>query len=243
MRLSRFFLASPLATNTVFDLPKEVLHYMLTVLRLREGDRLRVFNGQGGEYDACLIDVGKKSARLRVSEWHTIERESPLSLTLVQAISRTDHMDYALQKAVELGVTCIVPIMTERSVRLDPITATKRTQHWQKILISACEQSGRNRLPLLRPVTSLTQYLTEPADGLAYVLSPTANQALPLHMATPPTAIRVLIGAEGGLSDTEIADAEQVGYKTVSLGTRILRTETATISILTIFQMLYGDLS
>ncbi|EIJ44209.1 RNA methyltransferase, RsmE family [Beggiatoa alba B18LD] len=243
MRLSRFYLPLSLSPLTRIDLPKEVLHYMLNVLRLREGDKLRVFNGEGGEYDACLVDVGKKNARLHVGEWHTIERESPLKLTLVQAISRTEHMDYALQKAVELGVNTIVPIMTERSVRLDPITANKRAQHWQKILISACEQSGRNRLPTLHAVTTLENYLSEPLNELAYILSPTAHYPLPLQLETPPTTLRIVIGAEGGFTTTEVNTAEQAGYKAISLGSRILRTETATITILAICQALYGDLA
>ncbi len=178
MRLSRLFIDQPLAVGQEIILPKESAHYLLNVLRLRAGASVILFNGQGGEYVARLIAATKKAAQLQLIEYKAIERESALQLTLVQAISRPDHMDYTLQKAVELGVQCIVPVTTERSPPLDKTKISKREQHWRKIIISACEQCGRNRLPQLYNVQPLSAWLVEPLQGSCMVLSPTGKSSL-----------------------------------------------------------------
>ncbi|HEC84392.1 MAG TPA: 16S rRNA (uracil(1498)-N(3))-methyltransferase, partial [Thioploca sp.] len=165
MRLSRLFVDSPLTVEQEIVLPQESTHYLLNVLRLRVGAPITVFNGQGGEYAARLIAAAKKAAQLQVIEYKAIERESALPLGLVQAISRPEHFNDTIQKAVELGVQRIVPVLTERSPPLDKSKISKREQQWRKIIISACEQCGRNRLPELYEVLPLSAWLAEPQQS------------------------------------------------------------------------------
>jgi len=238
----RLFINQPLVVEVEVVLSKESAHYLLNVLRLRVGTDIIVFNGGGGEYTARLVAATKKTALLQVIEFNAIERESPLPLTLVQAISRSDRMDYTIQKAVELGVHQIVPVITARSPPLDKSKISKREQHWQKIIISSCEQCGRNRLPVLEPILPLSAWLMKvDKEGRGVVLSPTGTiHFQSLEQSEGP--VTVLIGAEGGLSETEIEQARQAGYLEISLGSRILRTETAAVAVLAICQALWGDL-
>ncbi len=244
MRLSRLFVDMPLVVGEAIILPKESAHYLLNVLRLRVGREVILFNGKGGEYVARLIAATKKKAELQVDEYKNIERESPLPLILVQAISRPEHFNYTLQKSVELGVQRIVPVITERSPPLDQTKISKREQHWRKIIISACEQCGRNRLPQLEDVLPLNILLAKkPQQGI--VLSPLGEHCLCDALKRENTLsarVSVLIGAEGGLSEAEIQQAIQVGYLDIRLGPRILRTETAAVTVLAICQALAGDL-
>ena len=238
--MSRLYIDSPLAVEQELILPKESAHYLLNVLRLRLGAMLTLFNGQGGEYTTKLVAIAKKEARLQVQTYNPIDRESELHTSLVQAISRPEHMDYTIQKAVELGVHQIFPILTERSVPRSRIS--KREQHWRKIIISACEQSGRNRLPMLHPVQTLSACLAENRqESHCLVLSPNGKTTLPKTLKNEPKNLTVLIGAEGGLSEAELAEAKQAGYLEVSLGPRILRTETAAVTVLAVCQGLVGD--
>jgi 16S rRNA (uracil1498-N3)-methyltransferase len=284
MRLSRLFVDSPLSVEQELVLPQESTHYLLNVLRLRVGAPVTVFNGQGGEYAARLIAAAKKIAQLQVIEYKAIERESALPLSLVQAISRPEHFNYTIQKAVELGVQRIVPVLTERSPPLDKNKISKREQHWRKIIISACEQCGRNRLPELYEVLPLNAWLAEPQQRnsirnlfqngendrdlttlsspssgqinnsfindspftiqhsqLELVLSPTGKNRLP-EAVKPKSAVTVLTGAEGGLTETEIQQAIQAGYLDICFGPRILRTETAAVAVLAVCQAMWGDL-
>ncbi len=243
MRCSRLYIDSPLFVGEELVLPKESAHYLLNVLRLRLGAVVILFNGQGGEYLANLVAITKKSARLQVQDYNPVDRESNRQISLVQAISRPEHMDYTIQKAVELGVQGIVPIITERSAPLGKAKIHKREQHWRKIIISACEQSGRNRLPRLFQVQSLTAWLAEARQGICLVLSPTGKNTLPkvITNLNENQALTVLIGAEGGLSDSEIEQAKQAGYLDIRLGPRILRTETAAVTVLAICQGMVGD--
>lgn len=235
MRLSRLFIDSPLAVGQEIVLAKDSAHYLLNVLRQRVGTQVTLFNGEGGEYVADLIAAAKKNAHLQVTEYKDIERESALQLTLVQAISRPEHMDYTIQKAVELGVQRIVPVITERSV------TRIREQRWRKIIISACEQCGRNRLPQLDDVVMLNAWLSERRRSLCMVLSPTGKNSL--YEQSPLRGdLTILIGAEGGLSEAEIELAMQAGYLDIRLGPRILRTETAAVTVLAACQALWGDL-
>lgn len=246
MRLSRLFIDMPLAVGQEVVLPKESAHYhyLLNVLRRSKGTQVSLFNGQGGEYVASLIGAAKKNARLQVTEYRDIERESALQLTLVQAISRSDRMDYSVQKAVELGVQRIVPVISERSVPLDNKKISKREQHWRKIIISACEQCGRNRLPLLYNVRLLDAWLAEQTESLCMVLSPTGKNGLEdiLPRSQGGGDLIILSGAEGGLSEAEIEQAMLAGYLDICLGSRILRTETAAVTMLAVCQALWGDL-
>lgn len=246
MRLSRLFANEPLAVGQTICLAPDVSHYAAHVLRLRVNDIFTLFNGMGGEYRVKLTAIAKKTIEIQVDEFLKIERESPLQLTLVQAISRPEHMDFTLQKAVELGVQHIVPILTERSPPLDKNRLDKRTQHWQKIIISACEQCGRNRLPQLLSIQSLNQWLSQTAntEENRIVLSPQSH--LSVQQAIEKSAINqltILVGAEGGLTVNEMQQACLADYIEVNLGPRILRTETAAIAILALCQGLWGDFS
>lgn len=240
MRLTRLWVDAPLTTNSHLQLPTETTHYVTNVLRLRKGAPLIIFNGQGGEYQAVISELQKKTAILHIGEHSAVERESTLELTLVQAISRPEHMDYTVQKAVELGVSRIIPVISERSPPLDKEKMLKRWQHWQKIVISACEQCGRNRVPQLSLIQPLYQWLTQPIAEPSILLDPLASQTLP--SLEHPQRVTILIGAEGGLTEEEIGQAKHAGYVGVRLGSRILRTETAALAILAICQAQWGDL-
>ncbi len=240
MRLTRLWVDAPLMTDNQLQLPTETSHYVTHVLRLRIGAPLIIFNGQGGEYQAVITELQKKNVLLHIGEHVAVERESPLQLTLVQAVSRPEHMDYTIQKSVELGVSSIIPVISERSPPLDKEKMLKRWQHWQKIIISASEQCGRNRLPHLEQIQSFDQWLTQSSNTPGILLDPLATQALPTF--EHPQHLSVLIGAEGGLTEWEIMQAKQRGWTGVRLGSRILRTETAALAILAICQAQWGDL-
>jgi len=241
--MRRLYVDRPLAVEQELILAKKSAHYLLNVLRLRLSAEVTLFNGQGGEYLANLVAVNKKEARLQVNDYNPVDRESELHLSLVQAISRPEHMDHTIQKAVELGVQRIVPVITERNAPLAQSRINKREQHWRKIIISACEQSGRNRLPILSDVQTLNAWLAKTQENLCLVLSPNGNNTLAnaiTNLNDPPN-LTILIGAEGGLSEAEIEQTKQAGYLDVCLGPRILRTETAAVTVLAICQGLVGD--
>ena len=240
----RFFVDSPLTVGETIALPKEIMQHAIWVLRLRKGAIITLFNGQGGEYLAHLTDIVKKTAYCSIDSYENKGHESSLSLILVQALSKAEHFDLTIQKAVELGVHKIVPVMTERSTQLNTEKADKREQRWRKIIISACEQCGRNQLPELHPVISLAEWLEKSENGNRFVLSPTAKENLHtvFEKSEKMDAITLLVGAEGGLSDKEMEEITAVGYQAIRLGSRILRTETAAITVLSICQFLWGDL-
>jgi 16S rRNA (uracil1498-N3)-methyltransferase len=239
---TRLYCDLHLSPGAEIALPETAAHHAVTVLRLQVGDTLNLFNGEGGEYRACLVAVGKRETRVRLIEFDAAERESPLAITLALGISAGERMDYSLQKATELGVTAIVPLATERSVvKLTGERADKRLQHWRHVVIAACEQCGRNRVPAIAPVQTLAAYLTAGERGKRrLLLSPDA--AMPLKRVPPAAAVVLLIGAEGGLAPSEYQAAEASGFEPVSLGPRILRTETAPVAALAVLQALWGDL-
>jgi 16S rRNA (uracil1498-N3)-methyltransferase len=246
MRLSRLFVEMSLTVGQEISLPKESAHYLLNVLRLRVDTPVILFNGQGGEYIAFLTSATKKIAQLQITEHQAIERDSTLQLTLVQAISRPEHINYTIQKAVELGVKRIVPVISERSPPLDQTKINKREQHWRKIIISACEQCGRNCLPQLSETMLLTDWLQKKLSlGLNIVLSPDSNTSWKQIKVTPnemsKNGVTILIGAEGGLTEMETQLAIKAGYQDIRLGARILRTETAATAILAMCQAWWGD--
>ena len=242
MRCSRLFVESSLSVGQEITLPKDISHYLLNVLRTRINVSVTLFNGKGGEYTAKLIEITKKIAKLEVYEYNNISCESSLKLTLVTAISRPEHMDYTMQKAVELGVHEIVPVITERSPPLHKVD--KRKRHWFKIITSACEQSGRNSLPILHDVIPLITWLAKPQTGQRLVLSPNGERSLcvSLSMHDVQNPIIVLIGSEGGLTNIETKLAIEAGFLDINLGKRILRTETAATTVLSICQIWHGDL-
>ena len=246
MRIPRFYLPADYQPGLVVALNKEQSHYALTVLRLKNGHQLQVFDGQGQQAEAQLQVINRREAQVQLGE--QISRpgcESPLKTLLLQGISRGERMDYSLQKAVELGVTAIQPVFTERcEVRLDEEKAEKRRQQWQALVISACEQSGRCVVPEVKPIVTLDNWLTENPQQPGLVLDPYSSQTLNT-LAAPEfnQALAILIGPEGGLSEQEVAQAQAQGFQGIRLGPRILRTETAAPVILSLLQGRWGDLS
>jgi 16S rRNA (uracil1498-N3)-methyltransferase len=254
MRLNRIFCDGPLSTGSEVSLPAAGSYHIARVLRLREGAPLSVFDGHGSEFKAEIARVDGDQVTVRLGSQTPGTVESPLRITLTQGISRSERMDWTLQKATELGVAAIVPVLTARSVvRLDEKQAQKKQAHWRGIIIGACEQCGRNRLQEVLPPVTLRQHLSgprasssEPAAratgrGLRLVLSPTAPASL-AGLTSMPSKVELLIGPEGGLDDDELIAAQQAGFLPVRLGPRVLRTETAAVVALTVLQALWGDL-
>ena len=243
MRVTRVHADIALEPGSDCILPAATTRHVARVLRMRAGADLIVFNGSGYDYRCKLTNVEGREARVRVLERMTGLGESPLGLKLVQAVSRGERMDWTLQKAVELGVHEIAPVLSSRCVvRLDDRQVTNRMRHWEGVVASACEQSGRSMLPILRPPTELKAYLAQPASaGTRLVLSPSGPASL-AGLSTIGKHVELLVGPEGGLDEHEIAAAADTGFKTVRLGPRILRTETAGIAALAVIQALWGDL-
>jgi len=242
MRVSRVFVDAPLASGARVTLQGSAAAHLSRVLRLRVGDALTLFNGTGGEFAATIAGAGRDAVAVAVGEARAIERESPLTLTLAQGISRGERMDLVVQKATELGVTTLAPLLTERSVvRLDAAQAVRKSDHWRAIARAACEQSGRNRPPRLLPPATLAAFLRGEGSALKLLLSPTA--ALRLAEIPPPSGeVQVLIGPEGGLTGEEQERAQAAGFLGVRLGPRVLRTETAALTALALLQREFGDL-
>ena len=239
---TRLYCDLPLSPGAEIVLPESAARHAVTVLRLQVGDALSLFNGAGGEFRASLVAVNKREARARLTEFVASECESPVQLTLALGISAGERMDYSLQKATELGVSAIQPLATERSVvKLAGERADKRLAHWQHVVIAACEQCGRNRVPSVAPVQKLYAYLAsvERTQRLL-VLSPDAET--PLKQVAPAASAVLLVGAEGGLAPAEYQAAAASGFEPVRLGPRILRTETAPVAALAVLQALWGDL-
>jgi len=248
MRVTRVHVDVPLDTGMEIDLPEGAARHVARVLRLGAGDALRLFNGQGGEYDADIQAVRRDVVTLRIGLHHAVERESPLRIVLLQGIARGEKMDLILQKATELGAAGFVPVMMARStVRLDERTAVTRRQHWQAVVTSACEQSGRNTVPEVAAPVPLHPCL-RPAEGLRLLLSPGEEaQALSALLAAAPQGqplprIELLVGPEGGFDPEETAAALAAGFRACRLGPRVLRTETAGLAALAALQTLAGDL-
>jgi len=241
MRVTRVFVDEPLATGRELRLATAAAAHVSRVLRLGVGDELTLFDGSGSEYSAAIIESGGTTLRVRVGAQRSIDRESPLRITLVQGISRGERMDWVVQKATELGVAAIVPVTTERSVvKLDAKQAQKKSDHWRAIAISACEQCGRNRLPELAPPAAFERWLAEaPRDGTRVLLDSRANAGL--SSIGQSSAVTLLIGPEGGLAPQERETAAKSGFEPVRLGPRILRTETAAIAAISALQAILGD--
>jgi 16S rRNA (uracil1498-N3)-methyltransferase len=213
------------------------------VLRLRAGDSVTLFNGEGGEVDAQIQAVLKNSVTVRIGKWRPDDTEARLPVVLVQALSARERMDFTIQKAVELGVVAIHPVQTRRSVmRLEDDRAARRVEHWQGLVISACEQCGRNRIPNVHPVTDLPQWLgSHPGtpDSLRVVLSLSAEQSM--RMLPTPRAVTLLAGPEGGFDAQELEMLQGCAFTPVQLGPRVLRTETAALAALAAMHALWGD--
>jgi 16S rRNA (uracil1498-N3)-methyltransferase len=239
--MTRIHLAVALSEGLELSLPEPAFRHLVQVLRLRENEDFIAFDGRGGEYAATLIEVGKRQAAARIGAHDPVSRESPLDLRLAQCVSKGERMDYTLQKAVELGVTRITPLISERSVvRLDAERWDRKLEHWRGVIVAACEQSGRTCVPALDPALPLPQWLGAGIDGLGLVLDPAGDAGLArLHAPTGP--LTLLAGPEGGLSDAEIAAARRAGFAGLRLGPRVLRTETAAVALIAALQAAWGD--
>jgi 16S rRNA (uracil1498-N3)-methyltransferase len=241
MNQPRFYCREALSPGAHVDLPEPVARHAVRVLRLPPGAAVVLFDGRGGEYDARIERIERGRVVAALGAWRDVERESGLAVTLIQAVQAGEKMDYTVQKAVELGVSHIVPVDSRRSVtRLSGERAARRVAHWQGVAAAACEQCGRNQVPQLAPLEKLENWLARPANGtLRLILAPDAEQAL---VDLPPmNNVQMLIGAEGGLDPQEIVAAQQVGFTAVRMGPRILRTETAGLAALAAMQALWGD--
>jgi len=243
MRLTRVFVDSPLIPDADMRLPDAAANHVGRVLRLREGAVIVAFDGSGNDFRCEILAVKGDEVRVRVGPRSSGLPESPLRITQVQAVSRGERMDWTLQKATELGVHTIVPVLSSRSVvRLDEQQAEKKLRHWQAIVAGACEQCGRSLVPEIRPPQELARYLAASAkEGRRFVLSPTGPASL-AGLTSVGSRVELLIGPEGGLDDAELERATAAGYTPVRLGPRVLRTETAGIVALTVLQAMWGDL-
>ena len=244
MRINRVFVDQPLRTAAEVGLDADVSHHLSRVLRLKPGASLRVFDGTGAEFEATLVTATRRGARLAVEQAVANDSEPELRLTLAQGISRGERMDLVVQKATELGVARIVPLLTERSVvRLDAERGARRTAHWRRIVISACEQSGRCRLPDLEEPLAFEQWLDElPAAGARLSLQPGASRRVRDLEVPADGQATIVIGPEGGLSPRERELLDDEGFVHISLGPRILRTETAALAMVAMLQSHWGDL-
>lgn len=244
MRTIRIHVELPLAIGSELNLPAQAAEHVARVLRMTPGAPLTVFNGDGHDYDAVILAVGKREVSLRVEQCRGIDNESPLQLTLAQGVARGEKMDLIVQKATELGVARIVPLLTERSeVKLDAARAEKRGAHWRAVAASACEQSGRACLPEIAAAIPLRTWLDNLHENTALrlaLLPEGAQQARALNFS--PAGGLLVVGPEGGLGERDVAALLDAGFAGLRLGPRILRTETAGLAALAALQALHGDI-
>ncbi|HEY8353661.1 MAG TPA: 16S rRNA (uracil(1498)-N(3))-methyltransferase [Methylophilaceae bacterium] len=240
--MPRFHVPEKLSPGTLVSLPANAANHASRVLRMKVGDTAVLFNGDGNDYPCELTRVSKGEVCTKITDVLTNHSESPLQITLVQAISSGDRMDFTIQKAVELGVSRIQPVTSRRSiVKLSGERAEKRVEHWQNVVIAACEQCGRAVVPPVLPVQSLPEWLAHSdPHALKLLLAPDATQNLSA-LSAPTDPIHLLIGAEGGLAPDEISLAIEHGHTPIRLGKRILRTETAALTAIASLQTLWGD--
>ena len=242
---ARFHYQGRLGNGSEVRLHADAAHHAIRVLRLAIGEPVVLFDGRGGEFEARITRIDRGEVSVKTGAHRDTERESRLHVVLVQGLSSGDRMDITLQKAVELGVAAMQPVATERSVvKLKDERAQRRLEHWQNLIVSACEQCGRNRVPEVFPVLDFADWLaqlspTSPVEQARLLLSPAADQAL--KALQPPERIMLLIGPEGGLSPVEMQLAQSRGFRAARLGPRVLRTETAALAALSAIQALWGD--
>lgn len=240
MRVSRLYVAAPLHIGGRLELDDDAAHYVRSVLRLKQDQNIVLFNGQGGEYQCRFREVSRKTVRVEIEHFVDRDVESPLAVTLGLGISRGDRMDWAVQKAVELGVSCLTPLVTERCViKFNDDKKQQRLQHWQHIAQHAAEQSGRTYCPLPSEIANLSDWVGR-QQGLRVFLDPYAQQSL-ADLKPEDSRVTLLSGPEGGFSEQERQIAKAAGFVPVRMGARILRTETAVLAALTAVQTLWGD--
>jgi 16S rRNA (uracil1498-N3)-methyltransferase len=239
MRLSRLYVPQKLTLNQTVVLTDDAAHYLSKVLRTRPGQTFALFNGEDGEFLAEVVSVTKRDVALLVQTRRNSVTDSKLAIHIGLGLSRGERMDYAVQKATELGVTSITPLLTEFSeVKLDGERADKRTAHWQKVAISAAEQCGRCSIPLIQAPQTLPLWLSGVPAAQGFMLDHSGTQGFQVEC---PAAVHLLIGPEGGISESEKSLALASGLQCVRLGPRILRTETAPVVALTALQLRWGD--
>lgn len=242
MRIPRIYHPDPIIVDKNMSLTAEACKHLLTVLRLKEGHPIILFNGDGNEYSATLKIESKRQAKALIEAQLSISVESPLPIHLGQGISKGERMDFVLQKSVELGVTEITPLITERCpIKLNAERWEKKQQHWEKVIISACEQCGRNVVPKLHAPINLNEWLRQSTNQLRITLHPQAEKRMQ-DIRPDQHGFRLLIGPEGGLSDNEIYQSSETGFASVLIGPRVLRTETAALAAITVLQSHFGDL-
>jgi 16S rRNA (uracil1498-N3)-methyltransferase len=242
-RIARFFADLPLRAGSTVPLPEDAAHHAVHVLRLRPGDEVTLFHGRGGEYAGRIAAVDRLRVSVDVLAHLPVERESPVALTLVQGVSAGEKMDFTVQKATELGVAAVQPVVCERSTgRLVGERAELKRTHWRRVAVSACEQCGRNRVPDVRAVLALPDYCRSPeAEGVRLLLSPRSELRLGAAAGRTAGPVTLAAGPEAGFSEAEEAALVQAGFTPVRLGPRVLRTETAAIAALAALQALAGE--
>ncbi len=242
MRVIRLFVDAVLAEDAVVVLPEDAVAHLVRVLRMGLGDLVTLFNGDGFDYPAKISSLSKKAAEVQVLGQRGVDNESRLHLTLAQGIARGEKMDLIMQKATELGVIRIAPVITERTeVRLDGERAAKRMLHWRGVVVAACEQSGRARVPEVMEAQTLANFASDTSPGLRFILDPLAEKGIADAGIEPGQRVTLLIGPEGGLSERDRLVLHAAGYQGLRLGPRILRTETAGLAALAAINALYGD--
>ena len=240
MAIPRIHCDFKLGPGAQFALAPEAAQHIAKALRLKTGDSLTVFDGRGGEYEAAIQRVDKDRVDVKLGGWRDADREAALCVGLIQGLPEADKMDWIIQKATELGVGWIQPVVCERSVvRLSGERAERRASHWRRVAVAACEQSGRTRVPEVRAILSFASWIAAPAAAPRWLLAPGA-QAIAAH-APPQGALELLVGPEGGLSERELDLAATTGCERVALGPRVLRTETAPLAALAAIHALWGD--
>jgi len=248
MRIPRVHVPFELAEHARFALPPEAARHLRQSLRARPGQPLVVFDGRGGEYEAKVEALDARAVRVATGAFRPVDREPPVRVRLAQGIARGERMDFAVQKAVELGVAELTPLFTERTVvRLAGARAERRREHWQAVAVQACQQCGRNRIPEVRAPLALERWLERVSENghvrgaLGLALDPGAGRGL-AELGEGVREVALLIGPEGGLSDAELARTRGAGFVPLRLGPRTLRTETAAIAALAAIQTRWGDL-
>lgn len=243
MRIIRIYQEGPYHVGQTLSLSPGASHHVAVVLRMHRDDQLTLFSGDDHEGLATIVSVNKKTVTVMIHELVHISRESPCTIHLAQALSKGERMEFVIQKAVELGVTSIFPIITAHGVvRLDEERLHKKLLQWQAIAIAACEQSHRTRVPVIHPVMSFDQFISSCQSITKFILDTTAERSL-LDANISPSDITILVGPEGGLSEKELTAAKAHGFQSLRLGPRILRTETAAIAAMSILQARFGDLN
>lgn len=240
--IPRFHCPFPLAPGAQIDLPEAAAHHALRVLRMKVGAPLILFDGRAGEWQAQIVGVGG-TVRVALQTFNAEDKESALNVTLAQALPGSDKMDWVVEKSVELGVAAVQPITARRSVvRLSAERMVRRVNHWNHIASAACEQCGRNRVPIVAPVLDMPQYLANAKgqNALRLLLAPEGGISL-RELDKPDVPVIVMIGPEGGWEDSEIQAAQAAGFQALRLGPRVLRTETAGAAVLAAMQAVWGD--